>query len=193
MAHSYGKMRNCVNFTLVELLVVVAVIAVLLALLLPALSSAKDKVRQLQCSGNLKQIGIGLYLYVSENNDYVPNWTIYNKLAIAATGKFKGGTGKDKILSCPARGNWGTALNFGDYRTPSWFVDIPNSRSVPISKIKQPAIHVYYGECSDNVSGVWWGVVDWLRHKNRANFLFVDGHVKSLDRNSPGDYRWNNN
>lgn len=59
-------------FTLVELLVVIAVIAILAALLLPALSSARLKARRTACASNLRQVGIGVILYASDNNGNIP-------------------------------------------------------------------------------------------------------------------------
>src|SRR5436190_20517108 len=59
-------------FTLVELLVVIAVIAILAGLLLPSLSRAKEKTKATICSNNLKELQLASLLYASDNNEYFP-------------------------------------------------------------------------------------------------------------------------
>lgn len=62
--------RGC--FTLIEMLVVVSVIAILAALLLPALTKARDAARRITCVSNLKQLGAGIALYADDNVEMLP-------------------------------------------------------------------------------------------------------------------------
>ena len=65
-------MRSKPAFTLIELLMVMAIVAILTSLLLPALRRAKDMAKGIACLNNLKQWGMATQLYIAENDDFLP-------------------------------------------------------------------------------------------------------------------------
>ena len=71
-------MKTQSKFTLIELLVVIAIIAILAAMLLPALSAARERARLADCTSKLKQVSFGILQYAYHNNDYLT----YNTQAV---------------------------------------------------------------------------------------------------------------
>ena len=77
-------------FTLVELLIIIAIIAILVALLLPSLSRAQKKSKQISCTNNQKQIGTAVLQYTSDHHDWMP---------IPHTYAYTGGSGDVLVVS----------------------------------------------------------------------------------------------
>ena len=68
-------MKARFGFTLIELLVVIAIIAILAAMLLPALSAARERARSASCATKLKNGGLAMFMYAGGNKDYLPRYT----------------------------------------------------------------------------------------------------------------------
>ena len=167
-------------FTLIELLIVIAIIGILAALLLPVMGRAKEAGRSAACLNNLHQIGIALQLYVQDNQNTMP--TMYD--AIVSTNLPPGSSlatvnivltnylGAPEILRCPSDDRrlfedtgssyaWNNLLNGEDADHLEVFKIHFDPHQIPV---------FYDKEAFHRTRGPGKGV----------NFLYADGHIKNL-------------
>jgi len=166
-------------FTLVELLVVLAVIGVLTALLLPALVGAKEGGKSAACLNNLHQMGIALQLYVQENQNLLPvmqnvgtngppptNGPPLNVVLLSYVG------GNSNVFRCPSDNQ-----NLFDLTGTSYFWNVAlngqNADQLNILNLPYPQtqIPVIFDKVKFHIA----------RGDARAiNYLYADGHIKNL-------------
>lgn len=188
------------QFSLVEMLVVVAILAILMALLMPALALARQRADRIACAGNLKQIGVGTALYRDDHEgwclpvvwqtDPEPRFTWERTLSPYIAGTTCD-TDDMPIFRCPTFGEWRTAcphvLRFqktGGYaynthpgvETGGW-AGVADVHEADIAS-PEATIEVFENRtCRCWLSHLGHGQLGW-RHRRGLNLLFVDSHVK---------------
>lgn len=180
-------------FTLIELLVVIAIIGILVAIFIPSLGKARHEAKRTGCASNLRQIGIAVKTYLSDNkNEFppvmrIPDWDKFG--LIADYYRPHAGNNYD-VFRCPAQGKDLRTLHSGlafpsdpdewtTYEFNSYFVRDATNRPVTASRrhVTDATICAYAYDWPYQLTGP---NVGYLPHKNGMNVLYVDTHVSWL-------------
>jgi prepilin-type N-terminal cleavage/methylation domain-containing protein len=180
------------GFTLVELLIVIAVIAILTALLLPALGGAKEKGKLTTCLSNLRQVSLAIRLYADDNADSLPVLpdpnpypngvgAYYKQLVkgyLALTGP---ASPTEKVFICPADrtlktqiGHAFTSYTFNGYEVGEGAIARITGKK--LGAIKNTNKAVLTGEWPAFFGGSWHPVSTTERFNAKNVLSFVDGH-----------------
>jgi len=186
-------------FTLVELLVVMAVIAILASLLLPALSTAKKRARAVQCLNNLKQIGAGAHMSAQDNDNMLQLDSLIPGSGTWASILFTNvNLEQREMFLCPSYKPfvWENWLNVYGIRrdAPTDCATGPNGIFLRIDCVSNPTEYLLVGDTTSQAQGGFTARQYYFfrttsalkmihaRHFGRANGLFLDGHVEPCNQ-----------
>ncbi|MCX8109189.1 MAG: DUF1559 domain-containing protein [Verrucomicrobiae bacterium] len=203
-------MKTRVGFTLVEMLVVVAVVTILATLLAPGLATAKGRVRTVSCLNNLRQWGLATHLYASDHDDYLPaegspspgpnatntGWYVllprqlgikpYHEMPWRTNPAVNPGS---TIWLCPANPRRSNGLNLFHYCLNENVNGTgENNRPVRLSSINSPALVVWLFDSKNLPAVGGWSFVHTQLHLGGANISFLDAHVKRFPNTEYWDF-----
>ena len=191
-------------FTLIELLVVIAIISILAAMLLPALSKAREAARRITCLSQLKTMAFATQMYADDNDGRIPPGLRYNSWSAnntwwsiliqtlnsnaKALANGKAMTGVYKIFACPSEGT-PTGSNSSDFQYTHYGVNVRFTHySAPVRKIvSATGASAVVMQMDSNVRNSYAIITDKKtnqgpsqRHgQKRTNTSFLDGHAES--------------
>ncbi|BDI30316.1 hypothetical protein CCAX7_23670 [Capsulimonas corticalis] len=187
------------GFTLIELLVVIAIIAILAAILFPVFAKAREKARQISCSSNLRQIGLGFTQYVQDNDELYPAvngasnninagalqyWPYAIYPYIKSTGVYRCPDDTQPNANSYVANNYSSLQSLAAIPAPSVTILAADGSSSGTDANKAPT-NTATGNGLNADYSLWcegWRLVNSdhgiSRHMGRANFLYFDGHVK---------------